>query len=29
MDNKSFRVLEFDKIIEILKTKASSSIKFN
>lgn len=26
MDNKSFRVLEFDKIIEILKTKASSSL---
>lgn len=26
MDNKSFKVLEFDKIIEILKTKASSSL---
>ena len=29
MDNKSFRVLEFDKIIEILKTKASSSLGLN
>ena len=26
MDNKSFKVLEFDKIIEILKTKSSSSL---
>lgn len=29
MDNKSFKVLEFDKIIEILKTKASSSLGLN
>lgn len=29
MDNKSFRVLEFDKIIEALKTKASSSLGLN
>lgn len=29
MDNKSFRVLEFDKIIENLKTKASSSLGLN
>ena len=29
MDNKSFKVLEFDKIIDILKTKASSSLGLN
>ena len=29
MDNKSFKVLEFDKIIEILKTKAASSLGLN
>lgn len=29
MDKKSFKVLEFDKIIDILKTKASSSLGLN
>ena len=29
MDNKSFRVLEFDKIIENLKKKSYSSLVIN